>query len=617
MLLLGILSVFQLTWVPGLLLIRLFPGRRTFIQQTAFVFVLSLLANYVVVILLTVFGLYYRAVMLGLFAAQLLALGWLYRDSLLARPRVGLETLRGYFAEQTKALKAWIAKDPLSAILYVASAAVASMALVWILHLWVDNFGTVFEKWDSWASWDRWAEKWAGNRIPGDTWEYPQLIPILLSVSYKFIGTVAVKFFGKSIMPLFAVLTVLALIDLGRRYRSFGYLLAAGLALYSFNLFLPEYFWEVYVDIPVASLGTLAIVTLLLAQGVKDKQELKVLLTLGSLVTAVAGITKQTGVYILACYPLFAYVWVLRERKDFKLREALSFLGKNVLLALLIVVPWYAYVQYNIMQGTRVSNIQYVISDIYAGQTLWERFVVALKSLHAYIYWYVFLLLSLAVLSKPLRHLALLVILPFSILWAVFLSYEYRNLAIALPLLSLANGAALEAWVLRGQSWLAKNKTWLPRLGGKPSALKSLARKVTPAALLVLGALVLGGLSLLVSGQDLIVEQDRLERGMFHPPLNERLYNYLGRTNGPEPIITHYPLGWLPELEDTWRYEPFTDFEAFQETLANNPDAALLLVPSWAAPEIWDYLYQQIDANTYEIQFIQDHYTLIRMLERN
>ncbi|MCL4258414.1 MAG: hypothetical protein KJZ53_07795 [Anaerolineales bacterium] len=612
MLLLGVLSVLQLILVPGLLLIRLFPGQRSFIQQSAFVFVLSLLVNYILVIVLTALGLYYRSVILLVFALEVLALGWLHRRQLWAAQELSFKTVRRYFSGQARALKAWVAKDPLTAVLYSVCAAFAILALLWILQVWVANFLTVFEKWDSWASWDRWAEVWANNRIPGDTWEYPQLIPILLSIPYKFIGTVAVKFFGKSIMPLFAALAVLVFIDLGRRYRSFGYLLAASLAIYSFNFFLPEYFWEVYVDIPVASMGAFAIATLLCARIVKNKVELQTLLTLGFLVTAVVGVTKQTGMYIVAVYPLFAYLWVLRDRRDFDRRKALLFIGRNLLLVLIMVLPWYLYVQYNIMLGNRTSNIQYVISDIYGGQTLWERFVIAVRSLHLYIYWYIFLLLSLPVLSRPLRQLVLLVVLPFSILWAVFLSYEYRNLAIALPLLALVNGAAVEEWVLRGRRWLASRGSAVTWRSQSSSAASGFLR---PAKLLAL-LLALGALfSLTVTGDDLIARQVYQERAMFSRPLNDRLYSYLSQTGGPEPIITFYPVGWLPDLEGTWRFEKFEDLAGFQQTLANNPRASLLLVPFWAAPPIWDFIHQQIAADLYEIQFIQEQYTLIRILD--
>jgi hypothetical protein len=239
MLFLGILSVLQLIALPGLLLIRLFAGKRGAIQQALFVFMLSLLANYVAVFALVTVRLYLRPVVLALFVLEFAAVLWLYRSTLVGT--ISLKDRRDQISNSVKLFGEWLSKDFLKASLYLFFTVIAVVAILWVVWVWVANFNTVFQNWDAYASWDRWAIKWADNRIPGDTWEYPQLIPTAFSLPYKFIGTIAVKFFGKSIMPLFTLAIGLMLFDLGRKYRSFGYMLAAGFAIYTINLFLGEY----------------------------------------------------------------------------------------------------------------------------------------------------------------------------------------------------------------------------------------------------------------------------------------------------------------------------------------------------------------------------------------
>jgi hypothetical protein len=602
MLLLGILSVFQLIVLPGLLLIRLFPGRRSWIQRAAFVFMLSLLTNYVVVFFLVAIHLYLRSVVLVLFAGEVAALVWLHRERLLAVRRPELKKFQSAAVKGLNSLSSWLAKDIWPASLYIVFGVLAALAVVWILGVWAHNFGTVFQAWDSWASWDRWAEKWASNVLPGDTWEYPQLIPILLSISYKFIGTVGVKFFGKSIMPLFALLIVLLLIDLGRRYRSYGYLIGAVLALYSLNFFMGKYFSEVYVDIPVACLSLLAVHTLLVARHSVDKQDLRATLALGSLATATAAVTKQTGLYIMAFYPVFSYFWVLRTRKGFRTSDSLKLIGKNLLLALLLVVPWYALIEYNILTGRSTSNIEYVIEDIYKGQTYWERFVAAVNSLGSYAYLFVFLVISLLVLPTEFQQLVVLVILPFSILWAVFLSYEYRNLAIAFPLLSMTTGVAIESWLQRLLAFLGRRKIKL----------------AVPALVFILLALAtVGAGSLALTSDQLIARQLTEQRKIFEPTLNQKLYSYFSRTEGPEPIITNYPINWLPGLNGLWRHDLFNDFSDFQQNLIGFSDSTLLLVPaSGIDPAIMNFVWQQINAGIYQLEFTEANYMLIRIPPR-
>lgn len=595
MLFLGILSVLQLVALPGLLLIRLFPGRRSSIQQMAYVFTLSLLANYMVVFALTAVGFYMRSVVLALFLAEVAALIWLNREALLAKRSLSLQSVKTQIVKGQKTLHEWMAKDFWSALLYMVAGGLAILALVYLLGIWVQNFDTVYQEWDSWASWDRWAEKWADNRLPGDTWEYPQMIPILISISYKFIGTVAVKFFAKSIMPLFAVLIVLLLIDLGRRYRSYGYLLGAVLAFFSINHFLAQYYAEVYVDIPVAALSLLVIHTTLIARDSRNEPELNRTLFLGALFSAAAGVTKQTGLYVLAVYPVFCYLWVLRPRRV-PLVKALKLLGRNLLLSLIIVVPWYAYIEYGILTGQRSSNIDYVISDIYEGQTYWQRFVAAADGLRGYAYLFALLIVSLLVLPREFVQLSLFIVIPFSILWAVFLSYEHRNLAVVFPLLSMTVGVAVQTWLERLNAFLRVRKLKL----------------AVPAFVLLLLALGLVAVdTLAVSSEVLIVQQITEQRKINEPILNQKLYTYFARTGGPRPVITDYPIGWLPDLEDTWILERFSSLGSLQSKIESHAADLILIPVSGVNQAVLDLVQQNLDDGTFELILTEANYRLI------
>lgn len=601
MLFLGVLSVFQLLLFPGLLLLRLFPGKRGLIQNSVYVFMLSLLANYAAVFTLVAVGLYLRSIVLAIFAAEVAALVWFNRGFLLKVLDGSGTKIKSSIPVALKSFADWVKKDFWSATLFFVFATLAVLGLIWVFSVWVANFNTVYQTWDAWASWDRWAERWAENHYPGDTWEYPQLIPVSYSVAYKFIGTTAVKFFGKSIMPLFALVIGLMLFDLGKKFKSFGYMLGAGFSLYTINLFLGKYLPEGYVDIPVACFSLMAVYSLLSTRNSTSKQEIKSILLLGSLASAAAGVTKQTGLYVMAFYPLLAYFWVLRGNRHFKTREVLVLLVKHFLLVLMIVVPWYAYMEYHIIYGGNPSNIQYVINDIYKGQTLPDRFIAAVNSIGNYIYFYVFIILSLIVLDNRFRQLVFLVVLPFSILWAFFLSYEFRNLAVALVLLSMSIGVAAEAWLLR------LRYLWVKR-----------ARLQYPAfAIVLVGLVALGASTFAWNDERIIQRQLSQQRQIFEPTLNDKLYTYFSHAEGPEPVITSYPIGWLPDLEDLWIHDRFQDYKLYQQTLANNPTVTLLLVPVVTTDHrIIDEVWLNINAEIYQIIFTEADYMLIRIPPR-
>ncbi len=601
MLFLGVLSVFQLTLFPGLLIIRLFPAKRSLIQQSAYIFMLSLLANYLAVFLLVSLSLYLRSVVLVLFALQTALLIWLNRDSL--RFKLG-----GWSAKITKAISSslaffsvWTKKDFWAAFLYALFGLIAVVGIAWVLTVWVKNFNTVYQNWDAWASWDRWAEKWAENRFPDDSWEYPQLIPASYSLAYKFIGTVAVKFFGKSIMPLFTLFIALMLFDLGRKNRSYGYMLGAGLAVYSINLLLGKYIADAYVDIPVACFSLMAVYSLLKLDRVTNMGELKQTLVLGSLATAAAALTKQTGLYVMFFYPLLAYLWVLRGNKKMERRQAFNLLGKHFLLVLALVIPWYVFVEYRIIYGDSRSVIQYVTSDIYEGQTYAQRFIAAISLIGDYVYFYIFLLVSLFVLNNKFRQIVIFLILPFSILWALFLGYEPRNLAIAVPFVAMSAGVAVE-------SWGARLKV----------AFKDRKRARLPAYAILLVALAALGLGTLALGDERLIEKQISEqRQIIEPELNEKLYSYFSREHGPRPVITDYPLEWLPGLEGIWRFESFEDYDTYVQNLQKYANVDLILVRiEGIDARIALEIQQNIDAGLYELIFTQSNYRLVRILAR-
>lgn len=613
MLFLGVLSVFQLLAIPGLLLIRLFPGKRGLIQNSVYVFMLSLLANYTVVFFLVSVGFYLRSVVLALFALEVAALVWLNRDFLLKVFDGSGARIRNSIPLNLKSFANWAKKDFWSANLYFVFGTLAVLGLIWVLWVWVSNFNTVYQTWDAWASWDRWATKWAENRFPGDTWEYPQLIPVTYSVAYKFIGTIVVKFFGKSIMPLFALVIGLMIFDLGKKFKSFGYMLGAGFTLYSLNYFLGKYLPEGYVDIPVACFSLMAIYSLLSVRGITNKKEIKSILLLGSLASAAAAVTKQTGLYITAFYPIFAYFWVLRGNKHFKTREAIGLLAKHLLLALALVLPWYVFIEYRIIFGGNPSNIQFVISDIYQGQTLPDRFIAAVAAIGNYVYVYIFLILSLVVLDNRFRQLVVLVILPFSVLWAFFLSYEARNLAIALVFLSLTIGVATEEWFQLARASLGKplRPVWL-WMRARILIIKELRFPMISVA--VLGVVALGAATFFLEDKQIVDSQISQQRQIIEPVLNEKLYRFFAREGGPRPIITDYPIDWLPDLENMRRYDSFQSLDDFHRTLLRYPTADLVMVPLLSAhPQVLDEIWRNINAGIYQVILTEANYMLIRI----
>ena len=614
---LGMLAVFQVTLLPGLLLIRFFPSKRGFIQNLTYVFSLSMLANYVGVLILTALKLYIQPVVFGIFALELVCLFWVYRkhfskslsDLLLASfSSVAnayaslIRAFRDFFIRGRRVLTTRPSKIRneefsrlLSDMLRFIFALVAIGCILYVGYIFFNQLGTVYQVPDAWASWDPWAVDWFHNKYARNTWEYPQLIPINWSLTYQFIGDATVKFFAKGLMPIFTLLLLLLIFDLGRKSKSFGYFLGAGIAFFAINRFIGKYIADGYVDLPVTLFTFLAFYTLLRAREAKGKREMRETLIIGALVSAVAAVTKQTGAYILVFYPILAYVIVVRDYRGMSVREKFGILVWPFILALLIVLPWYVYTEVMISRGEYTSNIQYVINDIYEGLTLPERFVAALHSLGKYVYIYVFLILSLPFMDRAYRWLIVTIILPYSILWAFFLSYEHRNLAIAFPLVGIAAGIGAEKIFERIRF----------------ARVKVYAIPVLLAASLLLGSAV-------YSAERLTQQQIGLQKDIFRTQLNRRLYTYFDNQGGPQKVITDYnPINWLPGLEGIGIKELFRDYPSYQATLLGRPDVVLLLVPeSTRDPRIIEEIMEKIGSGIYDLIFTQAGYLLVHIPPR-
>jgi hypothetical protein len=127
----------------------------------------------------------------------------------------------------------------------------------------------------------------------------------------------------------------------------------------------------------------------------------------------------------------------------------------------------------------------------------------------------------------------------------------------------------------------------------------------------------LGTGTLALHDERIIQRQISQQRQIFEPTLNEKLYTYFSHTAGPEPVITSYPIGWLPDLEGLWINNQFRDYDAYQRTLASNPTVTLLLVPlTTPDPRIIDEIWANVNAETYLILFTEANYMLIRIPAR-
>lgn len=588
MFILGVLSLTQIVALPGLIVLRLFRFRGTFWQGVVYTFGLSLLVNYCVVFLLVAFNIHSRAIVLMVFAVQVLWAAWLYRNDLQTplfdvfqdfwdRCLSALSKL--FFSSGNHTTPGQKAVHYIYLLFTLISLALSLDRMWWGWVIFLENVGTVFDGWDAVYSWNRWAGAWFGGNLPVDSRFYPQLVPANWSLAYVFMGESTVQMFAKSIMPLFVLGIFFQLFDLGVSLRQPGFFVGIILFRSLIMRFIGVEINNGYVDTAAAFFAMLPFYTIFKAQASKTEPERLKLWTLGFFFAAAASVTKQPGVLIIPVYLIMFYILLLRQYRGDQLNpNTRRSMLMQALFALLIPISWYGYKLFVIYLGLDESEV--LLNAAYAAQVhgnvgLLTQITQAIQTFGAYLVLFPLILCTLPLLPSLVRWLFALFILPFPIVWAVMASYTTRNLAILFPILALASGLAVEALVRLFLKLLTQLQIGKWKFALLPTVLSGL--------LLVL--------TLSYSDSRIYTEDMAARQAVFSPSLNRELQRLFSE-NPNMLVLTNYPVGYVLGVENSQISFWYTDALEFEHMLQNR-DITHLLVPSTGIPtKTWDRIEQ-------------------------
>jgi len=623
MVLLGILSILQIVFLPGYLLVRFLRLGGGVLATLVLAFALSLVANYLLVTGLVVLGIYRPAFAYVIFAVETAILMWVERRSLQASViDVWRSQISDFLGENRPSLFRRILLA--AAIIAIAGFILSGMAQI----------GQIFQQWDAVVSWNRWAIDWAANRLPDRTGLYPQLLPANISLTYVFIQASDVWIFAKAFQFLFCLMLLLAMLDAARVTGEFGYvpgvLITYGLlvAVLRFRMISSG-----YADMPLAFLSFASVYALLLARHAEGAEMRRRYVMVGAVLAAGAAVTKQSGLYIALLYPLLAWRFVLQSmclgawgkaqrcpssanagaslrssashpaeplRENLVARHA-GVLLRVTLLMTALAAPWYVYKFAGFHATKDYDNTARLVYDLHEGRSLPQRMLhgAGMISEAATPTGVLLLLLAIGVgLRDPLQSWLIgLVVVPLLLIWAAAFSYDLRNLALILPFAGAAAGTGL----LYASERLGKA---IPRTeavsAGTQSGLESAASRVPlhcrlsrlrighVAAFL---ALTVMAASLYVTDKMLRQWQGPQQRLVGMSELNQQLYAYFESRGGADMIATDYQaMPWLPELGPRsirCSCEKLDDFRATYD----RPDVRFALVEEkGAATAVLEYL---------------------------
>lgn len=606
---LGLLSVIQIAFLPGILILRFCDLKKGFIHTMVFAFGLSLIANHLLVFAITAIGINITISYSLIFVLELVAIFWLYANPLrtsiekfISSKRTEIQEHIGSLNFVTKEEKKSDLSNIIVEIINLIFFILALSSIWWAFRVWYTNLDTVFTQWDSIVSWNRWATEWFSGIFPIKTNRYAQLVPTNFAVSYAFLGNTKIQFFAKSIMPLFNLYILLLMFDLGLSTKNPGYFIGVVASRYIIKKFLGDYIASGYVDVALAFFSFLTVYSLLKARSVNSQTQKRNYVKLGFIFAAGTALTKQNGLYVFAFYPLLSYVLAIKDFNGASLANKIAPYIKWFAISLCIILPWYLLNEFRIQAGTIDTNVGYLMGARHQGRDLFERFVRAVGLLEEYAILYIFILFLLPFLDSALIWVTITLLIPYSVIWVFAFSTFPRNLAISLPLLGMMTGLSAQRLID-----FIKHITQKIELG----KLKFFVVIVGLAGLVMAG-------SFYFQDERLINHQEEQQKGALLSYINQQIYDYFEEIGQFQPIMTNYPIRYLPGMEDLQiDIDNFSNYNTYLQVIQNHPEVRLLLLFENTADDlVMQDIHQKIEQGDFELIFKDGKYSLIKINNR-
>jgi hypothetical protein len=611
MFLLGLLSFFQTVFIPGFILLKyvdLVPegGDRVSdgLRRLVYGFGFSLLINYLLVFYLTLVGIYTPVTfyIILIIEGLLLVYYWKYRR----KPVEG--SSGGGIGHYVSVFKTFTGSNSLLYNLVMFAALAVILVHVFYFFYFL---GTVFMHWDPAVAWNRFAVEWSGNRLPANTWHYPQLMPANWSVSYVLMQNAEVQCFAKAIMPLFSIAVLLLFFELALRKRCSVYFVAAilygGLLGYLYD---PSVIVSGYVDIGVSFFAFLAFYAMH-SRSIQEEEKnsgryLKNIFT--ALVFAcTAAVTKQAGLFILVIMLVWLCGSLFRHRKVLPVKKILTSLLLMMLVVLIITASWYILKEIHIGSGLDTSEIR-MVQSVHTVDSYSQRFVRGIEKIISYrhpklrfAFFGLLILILAGLFSRRSRWVVLFIVIPYTLIWGFFFSYDSRNLALAVPF--MAYSAAFGTGFLKRLSV------------GSLKKLPSFNILRLPVIIGLLAVLVILNFTLFKSA-NILQHQVRQKMKLGEEPLNRQLYRYHEKEGIKGKIATTYLyLSILPELKQFFKRKPgriTVDFLDWLET-EEGKDIHYLLMPFVlkSEKEVYRRFQQKLKSGEYRMIFKSGGYRFV------
>lgn len=569
MALLGLLSLAQIWFVPGYLLLCRTKDISS-PDKLLLAFPLSAAINFFLVYVLVLLNAYTQQVVLLVFGLEVFALTFMARTG---------------FKEPSEAQRA---SSKLIGFKFDFTNVVFVIFVLVYASQFFNQLGSVFTQGDAVSSWNFWAVSWFNGVIPHGLAWYPQLLPTLYSLTYQFIADSRVELFAKiavSFYPLVALGMFARIASLLPSERKKILWSAIIFFLLVRRLWGGESTINGYADFPLAFFCLAVIYVFALKFTEPNRNVSPASFTLAVVMVGVAtgaGLMKQSGMFLGMFIP-FIWLAYFRNGRDFS-----AHVKQSAAMGIAIAVAcatWYLYQYWRIATGIEQSNLKMLSSIVQ--MTWYESIAFGFKSITYKLSWLWVILFLAALMHRKIRYVAIGLVAPFFLLWAAFVPYDYRNLAVIFPLIGLT---------------LAYGWGELARVAG--SAFSPRISYFIGRGLMLSGIAIFAfALSNPKINDELLKLSNSAKSQIGDPEINNRLLAYFEFHPEPALVATPYQeMRHIPEIGQ--RFSQFScgaDYGKQSSTMdvimseLTNPSIRYVLLQPWCDTRALEYFASQPD----------------------
>jgi hypothetical protein len=590
MFLFGIISIFQICVLPGLLLLKATHySFSSWIESLSVLLASSLLINYFCVFLLTALHTYTKPVLLCVIIGECIVTAYVYRSHIIRwlKQPVALST------HKTIPIKnSWI---------FVLLGVALAVCFYPVFLVFFQNIPTVFTGWDPAIAWNRWAIIWSQNMMPQNIGHYPQVLSTNWSISYVLMG-MPIEFFPKAITGLFWLYTICILFNLSINHKPLRYITALFVVLYLFAPYM-AIVTSGYAEVAVGFFWILGIYALIQFLSTENKQRALWYLYAISFTLIGSALVKQTGIYTIAAFPILLLTIRKKLYAMTTKKQRMVFYLCSGLFFVCGVIPFYYLAQYWIRLNINGSEIHTILFTMHNHRNFYERFLYAIGLLTHDFPTPILIILGISSLlslkNSFSRKLFFVFVLPYSIIWAEFFSYEVRLLLPVIPLFAITVGIGLET------------------ISAMIYSLKKI--QIRHWIILCIALFCIGIPCIVIQDQTLIDQNTMAKMDIGDPEVNHFLFSYNMMHPISKTIFTDYiPLTLFPKFTTITTIGAFTtnaDIHGYL-TQITDPNTKYILIPTQADSRLLDDIQKRVENGTFIIEKKMTNYLFIRIVGR-